>query len=57
MTDSVSLKKLGLTADSLDCPEGGYHVVPQVAVIAASARGGGTAACLNCKAIVRLERA
>ena len=53
---AVSLKKHGLRADSLDCPAGGFHVVPEIAVVSAAATGGGRAACLACKQIVTLTR-
>lgn len=56
MTATVSLSKHGLKADTLNCPNGGIHVVPELAVITAAASGGGQAACLNCKQIVTLRR-
>ena len=56
MAAGVSLKKHGLRADNLNCPMGGFHVVPEIAVVTAAATGGGQAACLNCKSIVTLTK-
>ena len=54
MSAAVSLKKHGLRADNLDCPAGGFHVVPEAAVVLARARGGADVPCLNCNTLVKL---
>ena len=56
MTAIVSLAKHGLKADTLNCPAGGIHIVPEISVITAAASGGGQAACLSCGQIVTLMR-
>lgn len=52
----VSLKKQGMKANSLECPEGGRHAVSEAALAKAKARGGGTATCAKCGALIALER-
>ena len=54
MSAAVSLRKHGLKADDLNCPMGGYHVVPEASVILARVRGGADVPCINCKRLVKL---
>jgi|1185.fasta_scaffold1123035_2 hypothetical protein len=55
MSDSqhVSLKTFGLRADTLACPAGGNHDVPEEAVRSA-AGSGGVVVCVKCGNAVRL---
>lgn len=52
----VSLKKQGLKADSLECPEGGRHAVSEAALATAAARGGGAVTCAKCGRSVAINR-
>lgn len=52
----VSLKKQGMKADSLECPEGGRHAVSEAALATAKARGGGKVTCIKCGTQVAVER-
>lgn len=54
----VSLSGLRLhLREGLDCPDGGYHVVPLSAVEAARSLDVPTnAACIKCKSVLTLQR-
>lgn len=54
--EGVSLRKQGLKADSLSCPEGGRHAVSEAALAAAKARGGGAVTCVKCGRSVAINQ-
>lgn len=55
----VSLSAIGLRlAEGLECPEGGYHNVPEAAVAAAlNTRRPTSCGCLKCRRVLTLEPA
>lgn len=53
----VSLGALGLRlVEGLECPEGGYHNVPEAAIAAAmTTRRRTSCGCLKCRRVLTLE--